>query len=203
VQIGAVAAPETGRSDAHAAAPPFAAGIWDPERRALLQRDPQKSEREAYIDFKSMYLKKRNIDRGTVVHFYLSQLIRGTEEEKSRGRIETVSRFGTLLPPAEVLHLLDQVDSQLSGQYSDLFSDRWRVFTEQTVFSPDGKELRIDRLLVDEKNRQVVIVDFKTGEQYDELQMHVYEEAVAALPVVQQGRYTVRGEFVEVKLELE
>jgi len=203
VQIGAVAAPESGRADAGNADPSFSAAIWNPQRRALLQRDPLKSEREAYIDFKSMYLKKRNIDRGTVVHFYLSQLIRGTAEEKSRAHTGTVSRFGTLLPPTEVLRLLDQVDRQLSQKHAYLFSDRWQVFTEQTVFSPQGKELRIDRLLVDEKERQVLIVDYKTGEQYDDLQMHAYEEAVAALPVVQQGRYAVRGEFIEIKLELE
>ncbi len=203
VRIGALAAPATGRPDADKADPAFTAEIWDPQRKSLLQRDPLKSEREAYIDFKSMYIKKRNIDRGTIVHFYLSQLIRGTEEEKRRARIGTVSRFGTLLPATEVLRLLDQVDRRLSQQQADLFSDRYKSFTEQTVFSPEGKELRIDRLLVDEKERQVVIVDFKTGEQYDEGQMQAYVEAVAALPVVQQGRYTVRGEFIEIKLELE
>ncbi|HPI71969.1 MAG TPA: UvrD-helicase domain-containing protein [bacterium] len=203
VQIGVVAAPKIDLSETRKDDPPFSAEIWDPERRGLLQRDPLKSEREAYIDFKSMYIKKRNLDRGTVVHYYLSQLVRGTQEEKSRARSGTVSRYGSLLPPAEVLRLLDQVDRQLSEQHAYLFFDRWKVFTERTIFSPEGKELRIDRLLVDDEDQQILIVDFKTGEQYDEGQMHAYVEAVAALPVVQQGRYTVRGEFIEIKLELE
>ena len=175
--------------------------FWNAERRRYLYRDPEKAVREAFIDFKSMYLKKRSADRGTIVHHYLSHLQYGSEDERRRGRELTISRYGLLLPSKEIHRLLDQVDRFILAACGEFFAESWKVFTEQTIYGPNGEELRIDRLLVDERARRIVIVDFKTGEQVEESQMAAYVQAVCLLPIVQQGGYSVVGQFIEIKIE--
>jgi hypothetical protein len=133
-----------------------------------------------------MYLKKRNIDRGTVVHFYLSQLIRGTAEEKSRATPATVSRFGTCFHRQRCCVCWIRSIASCPRTCLPVFRSL-AGFHGQTVFSPQGKELRIDRLLVDGEGATGVIVDYKTGAQYDDLQMHAYRRPSLRLPVVQQG----------------
>lgn len=174
---------------------------WDPERSRYLYRDPAKAGKEAFIDFKSMYIKKHNADRGNIVHFYLSLIKQNTMPEKQRARARTVRDFGTLLPATEILALLNKVDLFLTDHHAEIFAARWQVFTEQIVYSPEGQELRIDRLLVDQARKEVVIVDFKTGESFDVSQMTEYEQAVRLLPVFVQGGYTLRGLFIEIKID--
>ncbi len=175
-----------------------AAATWNPERTSYLLRDPAKAEREAYIDFKSMYLKKRSTDRGNLIHYYLSMVKHGEETEKQQARQRAVQFYGTLISPPTILTLLDQVDEQLRTHHADIYAARWHVFTEFTVFTAAGRELRIDRLMIDEAAKVVEIIDYKTGETYAEEQMEMYVAAVADLPWLKANTYSIHGRFIEI-----
>ena len=79
-----------------------------------------------------------------------------------------------------------------------LFRSRWHVFTEFTVFTAAGRELRIDRLMIDEAAKAVEIIDYKTGETYAEEQMEMYVAAVADLPWLKENTYSIHGRFIEI-----
>ncbi len=174
---------------------------WAPERSRYLFRDRAKAGKEAFIDFKSMYIKKHNADRGNIVHYYLSLIKTHSPSEKQRAREKTVADFGTLLPVVDILQLLDKTDLFLAEHHAEIFASRWQVFTEQTVYNAEGKELRIDRLLVDKENKEIVIIDFKTGESFDESQMQEYEHAIRLLPAFTQAEYSLQGIFIEIKID--
>jgi ATP-dependent helicase/nuclease subunit A len=48
-------------------------------------------------------------------------------------------------------------------QVTNWFSDAWEIRTEVSILLPDGKESRIDRLLV--RGKSAIIIDYKTGEK--------------------------------------
>ncbi|MGC4022077.1 MAG: UvrD-helicase domain-containing protein [Cyclobacteriaceae bacterium] len=63
--------------------------------------------------------------------------------------------------------LEDQFTKLLSNpQIANWFSDQWEIKTEVHTLLPGGDEFRIDRLLI--KDKQAVIIDYKTGKQRKE-----------------------------------
>ena len=87
-------------------------------------------------------------------------------------------------------------------QKPDIFSSqKWdKVFTEYSIFSPDGQEFRLDRMMVNEQTKEVKIIDYKTGEIYDESQVENYINILKNLAFVQSGGYNVSGDFADVNL---
>ncbi len=179
----------------------FVPDFFQPDRERYLKTDVERIEQENYVDFKSLFLKKKSIDKGNIAHYYLSFLTYADDRERQEAKNQTTSYYGTLIPPQEITQLLDQINSFID-QNSDLFSSRWQVFTEYTIFSTTGRELRIDRLLIDQQKKQILIIDFKTGEHYQPEQLEEYKKAILALPMVRQEQYQVSAEFIEIKLEL-
>ncbi len=178
----------------------FASGYLDIDRRRFYRQRPVLEE-EAYLDYKSMFLKKRHMDRGIVVHYYLSLIPFASAEAQQIAAVRTLAFFGTLLPVGEIRNLVEKADAFIAT-HGDIFSaQHWNnAFTEYTVFAPDGRELRLDRMLVSEPRKEILIIDFKTGEAYDEQQLLDYVRAVKSLPYVKEKNYSVRGVFMEIDL---
>lgn len=180
----------------------FPVEYLDFDRSKFLFSDPVEQEKTAFLDFKTVYVEKKNIDRGNIAHFYLSFIRYGTPVERSNALNRTISHFGSLLPDSEIKDLIDQVDRFIDSQPEIFARDKWqKVFTEYTIFSPSGQELRLDRLMIDEVNKEIRIIDFKTGESFEPFQMESYLKAVRALGAVEKGEYQVRGDFVELGFE--
>ena len=71
--------------------------------------------------------------------------------------------------------LLEQSIRKLmeSTQVADWFSSKWEVRNETHTLLPGGKEYRIDRLLL--KDRQAIVIDYKTGSPKKEDQKQIGE----------------------------
>lgn len=178
------------------------AAALDPERVKYYRQDLERIERERFLDYKSVYVNKRRVDRGNVVHYYLSWLDFDDAAARQRAAQRTRGDFGSLLPVADIEALIARVD-QFLERHADYFSAvRWdRVLTEQTLYAPDGREQRIDRLLVSETRREILIIDFKTGETHEQSQLDDYIRTVQNLAHVRRHGYQVRALFLEVNLE--
>jgi len=74
--------------------------------------------------------------------------------------------------------LLEQSIRKLmeSPQVADWFSAKWEVRNETHTLLPGGKEYRIDRLLL--KDKQAVVIDYKTGSPKKEDQKQIGEYCV-------------------------
>ncbi|MBN2412953.1 UvrD-helicase domain-containing protein [candidate division KSB1 bacterium] len=173
----------------------------DFDNSKYLKSDAERLKRDEYINFSSVYLVDRDIDKGNIIHYFLSIIRYGSNEEIEYAAQKTIGYFGNLIPESKIQELLQQVTEYLKKNLTELFSEKWdRIFTEYTLFSPAGKELRLDRLMIDQKNREIKIIDYKTGEYYEQQQMNEYIYAVKSLSVVKKGDYKVIGKFVEIPL---
>jgi ATP-dependent exoDNAse (exonuclease V) beta subunit len=74
--------------------------------------------------------------------------------------------------------LLEQSIHRLmeSPQVADWFSQKWDVRNESLTLLPGGKEYRIDRLLL--KDKQAIVIDYKTGAPKKEDQKQIGEYCV-------------------------
>ncbi|RLC49152.1 MAG: hypothetical protein DRI23_09665, partial [Candidatus Cloacimonadota bacterium] len=78
---------------------------------------------------------------------------------------------------------------------------KWdRVFNEYTVFDENGKESRIDRMMINTVAKEILIIDFKTGSNYEAEQLNNYKKLIEGLPVVKRDNYRVETSFVEIQL---
>ena len=178
------------------------AAYLDPEHTRWLRTDPERSEKERFLDYRSVYLNKRRVDRGNAVHYYLSHIDFDTPAVRQRAAQRTLGDFGSLLPEEVILRLIERVESFLTGQTGYFSAAQWsRVFTEQTFYTLDGREQRIDRMLVSEERKEILIIDFKTGESREQAQLEEYIRTVSELPYVRSQGYAVRGIFLEVNVD--
>lgn len=179
----------------------FIKEYFDVDRSLYLVEDNQKLEREKQVDFKKMYIEDKSIEKGNIAHYYLSFIKYNTDEERKFAAARTISFYGGLLPELEIKNLIKKVDEFIE-QKSELFSEKkWnKIFTEYTIFNPEGQEYRLDRLMIDEQNKEILIIDYKTGEIYDEKQVENYKEAVKSLNVVKENGYQVNGRFEEIEI---
>lgn len=159
------------------------------------------SESTAVQDFKSTYVEKRSALKGTVAHYYLAQIKVDKEDIKARARASTVAEYGGVFPASDIEKIIETTDRFIGNNKQYFSSEKWeRIFTEYTIFDKNGKEYRIDRLLVNSSEKIVLILDFKTGEEYDKKQIQKYKDVIQQLPIVQQNHYTISAKFLEVEV---
>ena len=163
----------------------------------LGQAEPvyQKFHRREGLDYRKVWLEDRAGLKGDLVHFYLSGLLRNTATERELARSHCLRRYGSILSAAEIYSIVDKVEAQLS-KHADLFAPQWdKVFTEKRIWL-GGRELRIDRLMVNTDKRLVRVIDFKTGGISDEDQVENYVKVIRELDWVQRLGYEVSGEYL-------
>jgi len=173
----------------------------DMDRSAYWVPRPRLPE-ERFLNYKTMYLKQRGQDRGNVVHYFLSMIKFDSNEARQLALRRTRAFYGTLLPAGEIERLARAAGGFLEA-HSQLYSQQqWdRVFTEFTLYGREGQERRIDRLMVSEKRREVLIIDYKTGDVLEPQQLEEYVHLVESIEPIGRAGYRVRGEYCEINIE--
>ncbi len=180
---------------------PFIRRYLQVDPSTFLTLEKERLEKERFADWKTIYLQNRAIDKGNLAHYYLSFVKHGTESERKNATSHALSFYGNLFVPEEIEAIVQKVDAFIDANHSVFDANTWpTVFTEHTLFSPKGRELRLDRLMVNERQKEIMIIDYKTGELYDAGQIEEYIAAVSALPVVKREGYKVSGRFLELEL---
>jgi len=161
-----------------------------------LKKLPKKSR---VIDYKKTFLQDKKILKGNIAHFYLSLIYTASDEEFRRAFQRTVAEYGGLLNRGEIRKISEKANRLIHSNKIYYDTKKWdNIFNEYTVFDSSGKEYRLDRMMVNKKNREVFIIDYKTGEQYDENQVKEYIEIVKNIPNVRQKEFSVNGCFLEI-----
>ena len=170
----------------------------DSDRSHIAIIDEEQKIREAHVNFKTVFLEQNAVEIGNLVHYYLSFIKTATAAEKESARKKTLAFYGTLISPVEIEAIIDKVD-QFIQKNAEIFSTTWtHVYTEFTLFDQTGREQRIDRLMVNEGDKIVEIIDYKTGHVFEQEQIETYIDLVSSLPLVHQQGYEVKGRFLEI-----
>lgn len=144
--------------------------------------------------------EKRNI--GNIVHYFLENIKYGEKEEIELALKKTFSKYGALFGEKK---LKDEILSKekiekIFKNNPDIFSKKWDIiYNEYSIYSEQEKKLyRIDRLMIDNKTKEIYIVDYKTG-TYEEEQLKNYKELVEfELSRIKEKNYTVKTKYIEI-----
>jgi len=111
---------------------------------------------------------------------------------------QCLARFGSLLTRETIQARIEILRSNLPTK--QVFPSGYdKVFTEFSLWHR-GRELRIDRLLLDTANKRALILDYKTGTGREEGQLERYKQALLALPVIRDNGYQVETDFIDLKI---
>ena len=147
------------------------------------------------------FLLNKSVLTGNIVHEYLSYIRYDGPEEMQTAKNRTIAQYGSLLPQDQIEKIIEKIEIfiQKNSEYFD--QKIWdKVFNEYTIFAENGREFRLDRLLIDTRNKLIKIIDFKTGSLYEEEQLDRYRVIIEKLPIVERENYRV--ETVYLKMEI-
>ncbi|MBW6516002.1 MAG: UvrD-helicase domain-containing protein [Candidatus Cloacimonetes bacterium] len=168
-------------------------------QRENLLRKPD-SQDNLSLNLKTLYLEDKHIIYGDLVHYYLSFVRNGEENELDYAHKRVMIKYGNLIPKEKILALIEKINGFIANN-NDIFSKRWtKIFTEYTVFDEYNQEYRLDRLMIDEETKSMLIIDYKTGSIKDKEQLERYEHIVAELPSTKKERYLISSRYLIVDI---
>lgn len=144
--------------------------------------------------------------KGTVVHYFLENLIYATNEEIERAKKLTFAKFASNLREKGIGEILSEKNIEyILNKKKEIFSKDWdKIYPEYEIYTED-ETFRIDRLMIKEAKEGekgcVYIVDYKTGEINEE-QLANYKTIIENLleRLGKENEYEVITEFIEYKI---
>lgn len=144
--------------------------------------------------------------KGTVVHYFLENLIYATNEEIERAKKLTFAKFASNLGEKGIAEILSKKNIEyILNKKKEIFSKEWdKIYPEYEIYTED-ETFRIDRLMIKEAKEEekgcVYIVDYKTGEINEE-QLANYKAIIENLleRLGKENEYEVITEFIEYKI---
>ncbi|MCB5253863.1 MAG: UvrD-helicase domain-containing protein [Candidatus Cloacimonadaceae bacterium] len=143
--------------------------------------------------YKEVYLEKRQALWGDLAHYYLFFIKTDSPDEHERARRECISRYGSLLPVAQLKRFFSKLCLEIR-KHGYLFDpDYDRIYNEFEV-----GDSRVDRLMLNTAAKKAWIIDYKTGDIHEQEQLDVYQKALSALPAFQG--YSFQKDYVLLDL---
>ncbi|MCF7793620.1 MAG: UvrD-helicase domain-containing protein [Candidatus Cloacimonetes bacterium] len=150
---------------------------------------------------KTEFLQNISILIGNIVHGYLSHIRYDDADELALAKSKTISKFGSLLPKNQLDEIIQKVENFINSNSEFFDKNIWdKVFNEFTIFDAEEREFRIDRMMIDTKNKLIKIIDFKTGSIYEEEQLDRYREIIEKFSMVKREKYRVETEYVKIDI---
>jgi ATP-dependent exoDNAse (exonuclease V) beta subunit len=169
-----------------------------PPKQAYPFKETVETSKNKYLNWKSMWLENRSNLYGNLAHYYLSFLKYNLPEEHNYALKQCILKYGTILTHSEIEEKINSLKNNLP--ISELFPpDYDKVFTEFTLFS-EGNQYRIDRLLIDTKQKRALILDYKTGVTKEQEQLEHYKKALSNLPAIKDDNFSIDTKFISLTL---
>ena len=121
--------------------------------------------------------------KGLAMHYYFEHISNNLENDKLIAKSALLSRYGNMLGKKIVEELIVRMEKFIEKN-SDIYDEKYKVYTEFEIYDSEGKKRIIDRINIDEDNKKIYIYDYKTGfepetnEKYQE-QINEYRDILS------------------------
>ncbi|OQY42572.1 MAG: hypothetical protein B6227_01545 [Fusobacteriia bacterium 4572_74] len=179
-------------------------------RDAVASKNSEKTEKnkddgKKEISIEHSVEKELKRKSGLAIHYYLENIEYGGEEEKRIAKQMTLNKYSNMLGIERTQKIIERVEEFISKN-SKVFDKRWTVFKELELVSYekegiDGKETIkkkthiIDRLNLDEKKKEIIIYDYKSGISMDNEQLERYERVIREKV---GSEYSIKTKFLKL-----
>ena len=149
------------------------------------------------------YLTGKNLLIGNIAHYYLSEIRFDTQQNRKKSKYNTISKYGTLLNDSQLDNLISCLEDFLNNNRDIFSSENWdEIYNEYPIFDDKGNEFRIDRLMINKKNKLITIIDYKTGSIRDSMQLEMYKKIIANLDYVRDKKYRIETCYKQIDLNI-
>ena len=146
---------------------------------------------KTYFDDDKFVVKKSSITlekefkrkKGLAMHYYFEHILNNLENDKLIAKSALLSRYGNMLGKKIVEELIVRMEKFIEKN-SDIYNEKYKVYTEFEIYDSEGRKRIIDRINIDEENKKIYIYDYKTGfepetnEKYQE-QINEYRDILS------------------------
>ena len=123
---------------------------------------------------------------GVVMHRLFERIVVVDDVDSA---IESLEREGE-----DVVGLRQEVEAILAIEgVAELFDSKWKVMNEAEIFDGNGRAYRPDRVMINEKTKEVVVVDYKFGEYNEELHQRYSRQVGRYVRLISDMGYEARG----------
>jgi len=150
------------------------------KRSAKTDKD---EEKYAYFKKQSSSLKiSASKLEGLALHYYLENIKYNTKDERTSAEKLLKNKYGNLLGKKKIRSVIEKAENFMKIN-SEIFSKKYQVFNEYLLkekVEKGEKYYRIDRLLINQNEKKIKIIDYKSGSYRDPMQLEKYEKLLAA-----------------------
>ena len=100
--------------------------------------------------------------KGLAMHYYFEHILNNLENDKLIAKSALLSRYGNMLGKKIVEELIVRMEKFIEKN-SDIYNEKYKVYTEFEIYDSEGRKRIIDRINIDEENKKIYIYDYKTG----------------------------------------
>ncbi|MFA3800053.1 UvrD-helicase domain-containing protein [Leptotrichia hongkongensis] len=121
--------------------------------------------------------------KGLAMHYYFEHILNNLKNDKLIAKSALLSRYGNMLGKKIVEELIVRMEKFIEKN-SDIYNEKYKVYTEFEIYDSEGRKRIIDRINIDEENKKIYIYDYKTGfepetnEKYQE-QINEYRDILS------------------------
>lgn len=100
---------------------------------------------------------------GLAIHYYFEHIKNNLEVEKVQAKSALLMKYGNLLGIKKIEEIMVRVDKFIEKN-REIYDYKYKVYTEFEIINNQSEKRIIDRINIDENNKQIIIYDYKTGE---------------------------------------
>jgi hypothetical protein len=158
-----------------------------------------KDDNTMAIEYKNNFIKKKNQLFGTALHLYLSYIMYDIEEEHDNATSNIKKKYGNILNNVIIEQICQKAKKFVKSNELYFNKENWnKIFTEFTVFDNNNKPYRIDRMMINTPNAEILIIDYKSGSLTDQNQVEQYISLIKKIPYIKNNNYKTTGKYLEI-----
>jgi len=148
----------------------------------------EKDSEDKYLGIEMTVEKELKRKSGLAIHYYLENIEYGSEEEMKIAKQMTLNKYSNMLGRDETFDEIEKIEKFISKN-PEVFEKRYTIFKELALATFEKEKIDkeevtrkkihiIDRLNLDEKEKKIIIYDYKSGFSMDRKQLERYEKVI-------------------------
>ncbi len=148
----------------------------------------EKDSEDKYLNIEMTVEKELKRKSGLAIHYYLENIEYASEEEMKIAKQMTLNKYSNMLGRDETFDEIEKIEKFISKN-PEVFEKKYTIFKELALVTFEKEKIEkeevtrkkihiIDRLNLDEKEKKIIIYDYKSGFSMDRKQLERYEKVI-------------------------
>ncbi|WP_233573235.1 exodeoxyribonuclease V subunit beta [Leptotrichia sp. OH3620_COT-345] len=137
--------------------------------------------------------------KGLAMHYYFEHVINNPEADMKIAKSVFLSRYGNMLGKKILTELLERMEKFIFKN-KELYSKKYKIYTEFEIYDKENNKRIIDRINIDENEKRIFIYDYKTGFEPEKNEKYIEQlkEYKNILTEKTEGKYEIFTKILEV-----